>query len=558
MGGWYQRHRRTLSCPSKLNSDRHLKEVMARRTFILRCRHILQDCTRRLLMDDVGSGVQLLTLTRLETMHRSLQWARGRLINVTAADQLLSDLAELIQEVRMSSQPGQQGSFGYQAPLVLSGGRGRPHYCVTREQLSFLRSCGFTAPQMADILHVSVRTVRRRLRQLHCTRASLYADLTDSALDEHVQDIVAGNDLVGPEAVRASLHASGLRVQRRRVRASMIRLNPGAAALRAVLQRPERRSYQVAGPNSLWHIDGNHKLIRWRIVIHGAIDGFSRLVVFLRASNNNRSSTVLDSFISAVIHYGIPSRVRTDRGGENSAVWLMMNIYRGFDRGSALRGRSTHNQRIERLWGDLWRGLTNVYYDLFHHLESEGIINVDSERDLWALHYVYLPRINRDLNDFTNQWNNHGLRTERHMSPLQIFVRGCLEQQGRPSTAMQDIFVASAAGGGGQEAAAGGGGQEAAAAAAGGGQEAAAAAAGGGQEAAAGIPRTEELELLLDWPERRITVPDIQYMLEGPVMEEVQARFDPLSGPRGNHGIQIIRDLVSFLDSALGSQGLHR
>lgn len=56
------------------------------------------------------------------------------------------------------------GSFGYQAPLVLSGGRGRPHYCVTREQLSFLRSCGFTAPQMADILHVSVRTVRRRLR----------------------------------------------------------------------------------------------------------------------------------------------------------------------------------------------------------------------------------------------------------------------------------------------------------------------------------------------------------------------------------------------------------
>lgn len=99
-------------------------------------------------------------------------------------------------------------------------------------------------------------------RQLHCTRASLYADLTDSALDEHVQDIVAGNDLVGPEAVRASLHASGLRVQRRRVRASMIRLNPGAAALRAVLQRPERRSYQVAGPNSLWHIDGNHKLIR--------------------------------------------------------------------------------------------------------------------------------------------------------------------------------------------------------------------------------------------------------------------------------------------------------
>ena len=41
-------------------------------------------------------------------------------------------------------------------------------------------------------------------------------------------------------------------------------------------------------PNSLWHIDGHHSLIRWRIVIHGGIDGYSRLIVFLHASTNNR------------------------------------------------------------------------------------------------------------------------------------------------------------------------------------------------------------------------------------------------------------------------------
>ena len=34
-------------------------------------------------------------------------------------------------------------------------------------------------------------------------------------------------------------------------------------------------------PNSLWHIDGYHKLIRWRVIIHGGIDGFSRLPVYL-------------------------------------------------------------------------------------------------------------------------------------------------------------------------------------------------------------------------------------------------------------------------------------
>jgi hypothetical protein len=72
------------------------------------------------------------------------------------------------------------------------------------------------------------------------------------------------------------------------------------------------------------HLDGNHKLIQpYRIVIHGAIDGYSRLVVFLHASTNNRASTVLECFRGAVNQYNLPSRVRTDLGLENIEVWLL-------------------------------------------------------------------------------------------------------------------------------------------------------------------------------------------------------------------------------------------
>lgn len=71
---------------------------------------------------------------------------------------------------------------------------------------------------------------------------------------------------------------------------------------RAIVQRIRRRSYCVAGPNSLWHLDGNHKMIKWRMVVHGAIDGFTRLTTFLKCSDNNRSSTVLESFINAISH----------------------------------------------------------------------------------------------------------------------------------------------------------------------------------------------------------------------------------------------------------------
>jgi len=33
----------------------------------------------------------------------------------------------------------------------------------------------------------------------------------------------------------------------------------------------------VPTPNALWHIDGNHKLIRW-LVFHCCVDGFQRQV----------------------------------------------------------------------------------------------------------------------------------------------------------------------------------------------------------------------------------------------------------------------------------------
>ena len=75
------------------------------------------------------------------------------------------------------------------------------------------------------------------------------------------------------------LLSNGMKIQRARVHGSMLRIDPYGMQrrLRRVLHR---RKYSVPMPNSLWHLDGNHKLIRWKIVVHAAIDGFSRLPVF--------------------------------------------------------------------------------------------------------------------------------------------------------------------------------------------------------------------------------------------------------------------------------------
>ena len=157
------------------------------------------------------------------------------------------------------------------------------------------------------------------------------------------------------------------------------------------------------------HLDGNHKLIRWRFVVHGGIDGFSRTVVFLKVAPNNLSSTVLDLFQSATHVFHYPRRIRTDHGTENVAVAREMLHRYGPSSNPVITGQSVHNQRIERLWRDVFTFVLTYYKNIFYYLESQQMLNPDDEVHVYALQYIYLPRINKALDHFVSQWNNHPL-----------------------------------------------------------------------------------------------------------------------------------------------------
>ena len=57
------------------------------------------------------------------------------------------------------------------------------------------------------------------------------------------------------------------------------------------------------------------------MIINAGVDGFSRLITFIRCANNNLASTILEAFLQGVSIYGLPKAVWSDHDGENVDVW---------------------------------------------------------------------------------------------------------------------------------------------------------------------------------------------------------------------------------------------
>jgi len=289
-------------------------------------------------------------------------------------------------------------------------------------QVEFLRELGFSWEEIADVVMISRTTLWRRLKELGITTGQ-YADISEAELDSIMSTLVRNFPNSGITMMWGHLRSMSIHVPRRKVSESLHRVNP-ISVLTRQCTTVSRRAYSVPAPNSLWHIDGLHCLIRWRFVIHGGIDGFSRRIMFLKASTNNRSQSVLQLFMTAVNECGWPSRVRSDRGGENVGVATAMVTVRGTGRSSHIAGSSVHNQRIERLWRDTFRCVCHQYYSLFYEMENSGLLDPCNETHIFCLHHVYLPRINEHLERFKCAWNNHRLRTEHNLTPLQLWARG--------------------------------------------------------------------------------------------------------------------------------------
>ena len=164
-------------------------------------------------------------------------------------------------------------------------------------------------------------------------------------------------------------------------------------------------------------------------MVHGCCDGKSKKNMFLKCTTNNLAETVLELFQDAIKNNRDlwPPRIRVDRGVENVLICDEMVTHWGEGWHSFIAGSSTSNQRIERLWRDVFRCVCHFFYFTLYAMEQSGILDVENPIHIFSLHLVFTPRINTALKEFATMFNNQRLSTEHGWTPNQTWLNGILD-----------------------------------------------------------------------------------------------------------------------------------
>ena len=294
----------------------------------------LLEVAQHLPLDSVSNTSVAVMLDSL----RGMLFRLGEMID-KAADTTVTGFIQPLSEVPPTTGKGPDGRP--------KGPGGRPRKVIAMatllDQQYHHLGPRFSSVQLSELGHIkiSASTFRRRVREAGLAQRwepfVRHDDISDEALRPRVEEWMTDQPTVGITMLKGALDSEGCYVQRNRVAQMLLEVRPERNTLYKKIYH-RRKKYWCAGPNSVWHHDGQHGLVNFGIVITAFVDGFSRTVTCIQANTNNLASTMLSTFLSGTKVYGTPSRVRGDRGGENVEVARYMLRVRGTGRGSYMWG----------------------------------------------------------------------------------------------------------------------------------------------------------------------------------------------------------------------------
>lgn len=264
---------------------------------------------------------------------------------------------------------------------------------------------------------ISARQVHRILRRMGLSRRDRQSSLVD-IVRAIIQELHGTSPNVGYRQMRRILLVDyGLIASCELVRLALTVVDPEGVAAR---QRRclQRRQYVNLGPNFAIHIDGWDKLKPFGISVHGAIDGFSRRILWLEACDSNKNPKYVARYYLDYIKEmnGVPMIIYADRGTENVIVrdiqyalrWNHQDDFQGSS--SFIYGSSNRNTRIERFWRNLRQMCGDAWMNHFKSMANLGLLDTSDRVHLECIRFCFIKLLNKDLVRVKRFWNQHTMR----------------------------------------------------------------------------------------------------------------------------------------------------
>ena len=141
------------------------------------------------------------------------------------------------------------------------------------------------------------------------------------------------------------------------------------------------------------------------------IDGFSRKIMWLRASHTNHHPGLIATYYTQTVASagGYPACVRSDCGTENVTIAAIQSLVTGSTSGHRY-GTSPGNQRIEAWWSFFRRHRSQWWIELFEDLIDFGALHPGCVMEVECLRFCFMGVLQQDLDEVRCQWNTHRIR----------------------------------------------------------------------------------------------------------------------------------------------------
>jgi hypothetical protein len=270
-------------------------------------------------------------------------------------------------------------------------------------------------------IQLSLRQLKRILKNRGLRRRKDHASIEEIAFVIE-EELTSTGACIGYRQMHQKLRIQhGIVTNRETVRLVLKELDPVGVEVRS-RRKLRRRKYSAQGPNFNFY----DKLKPFGICIHGAIDGFSRRIMWLEAGPSNNDPKITSKYFLDCVRQlgGAPKFVRTDRGTENIYIagiqrFLRRNCADVIDGGECfLYGKSVSNQRIEAWWSFLRKSYSSWWMNVFKDMRDSGTFDDSDPVQAECLRFSFMRLIQNELNNVAKCWNLHRIRRSSNTESL--------------------------------------------------------------------------------------------------------------------------------------------